>query len=301
MSDTIASVDSRHGIPGIARVVEGHGGLPRVQVTTPAANGEIYLHGAHVTSWTPSAQPDVLFVSAASRWEPGRAIRGGIPICFPWFGNKAGDPQAPAHGFVRSQAWTLESILHNDAGVVVSMATGSDEQTRALWPFDFRLVLRVTFGATLQVALQATNTGAAPLTFEEALHTYFAIGDATAVRLVGLEDVRYVDKVDGGRERVQEGEIAIVAETDRVYLGTGAAVDIHDPTLRRRIQISKQHSQATVVWNPWSERARAMNDLRDDDWTRMVCVEACNVGPSAIGLQPGQHHAMTLVVAVSPT
>ena len=171
---TLTDLDRRHGIPGIARVVDGNGGLPKVAVTTPAATGEIYLHGGQVTSWTPAGQPDVLFVSAASRWEAGRAIRGGIPVCFPWFGNKAGDPKAPAHGFVRSKAWTLDSIAQTDAGVVVSVATGSDDQTRTQWPFDFRLLLRATFGVSLNLELVTTNTGATPLTIEEALHTYYA-------------------------------------------------------------------------------------------------------------------------------
>jgi glucose-6-phosphate 1-epimerase len=299
MTDISSALDRTHGLPGIARVVDGRGGLPKVQVTTAAAAGEVYLHGAQVTSWSPAGQRDVLFVSQASRWEPGRAIRGGIPICFPWFGNKAGDPQAPAHGFVRSKTWTLESIAQTDAGVVVSIATGSDAETKGRWPFDARLVLRATFGASLQVALVATNTGTAPFTFEEALHTYYAIGDATTVRIAGLDGVRYLDKVDAGRERLQEGDIAIAAETDRVYLNTAGAVDIDDPALRRRIHVSKQNSQSTVVWNPWIDKARALADLQDDDWARLVCVETCNVAASAIALAPGQQHTMTLTVTVS--
>lgn len=301
MTDISSALDRTHGLPGIARVVDGHGGLPKVQVTTAAAAGEVYLHGGQVTSWSPAGHRDVLFVSRASRWEPGRAIRGGIPICFPWFGNKAGDPQAPAHGFVRSQAWMLESIAHTDAGVVVSIATESDAETKARWPFDFRLVLRATFGASLQVALVATNTGTAPFTFEEALHTYYAIGDATTVRIGGLDGVHYLDKVDAGLECLQAGDISITAETDRVYLNTAGAVGIDDPTLRRRIHVSKQSSQSTVVWNPWIDKARALADLQDDDWTRLVCVETCNVAASAIELAPGARHTMTLTVTVSPT
>ena len=301
MTDISSALDLTHGLPGIARVVDGHGGLPKVQVTTAAASGEVYLQGGQITSWSPAGQREVLFVSLASRWEPGRAIRGGIPICFPWFGNKAGDPQAPAHGFVRSKKWTLESIAQTDTGVAVGIATESDAETKARWPFDFRLVLRATFGASLQVALVATNTGTAAFTFEEALHTYFTIGDATAIRISGLDGVRYLDKVDAGRERLQEGDIAFAAETDRVYLNTAGAVDIDDPTLRRRIHVSKQNSQSTVVWNPWSDKARALADLRDDDWTRLVCVETCNVATSAIELAPGQQHTMTLTVTVAPT
>ena len=296
---TSTDLDRRFGIPGIARVVDGNGGLTKVAVRTPAASGEIYLHGGQVTSWTPAGQPDVLFVSAASRWEAGRAIRGGIPVCFPWFGNKAGDPTAPAHGFVRSKGWTLDAIDQTDAGVVVRVATESDEQTQAQWPFDFRLVLRATFGESLNLALEVSNTGTTPQTIEEALHTYYTIGDATTVRVTGLDGAHYLDKVDSGRERVQAQDITVTAETDRVYVNTASAVDIDDPTLRRRIRVDKARSQSTIVWNPWIEKARAMADLQDDDWTRLICVETANVSPDAVTLQPGGQHVMSLTVAVS--
>ena len=200
---------------------------------------------------------------------------------------------------MRSKAWTLDSIAQTDTGVVVSVATGSDDQTRTQWPFDFRLLLRATFGVSLNLELVTTNTGATPLTIEEALHTYYLIGDATTVRVAGLDGARYLDKVDGGRERVQERDISIAAETDRVYVNTTGAIDIDDPTLRRRIRVDKAHSRSTIVWNPWIEKARAMADLQDDDWTRLVCVETANVQPHAITLGPGDEHVMSLAVTVS--
>lgn len=299
MNPLASDLDRQFGIPGKVRVVDGNGGLPKVTITTPAAAGEIYLQGGQVTSWTPAGHQDVLFLSAASRFETARAIRGGIPVCFPWFGNKAGDPQAPAHGFVRSKPWELNAVEQTGTGVVVSVTTASDDESHARWPFTFRLSLRATFGAALQLELIAANIGAAPFTFEEALHTYYAIGDVNAVRISGLDGVRYLDKVDAGRERAQEGEIAIASETDRVYLDTAATVDIDDPALRRRIRVAKSQSCSTIVWNPWIDKARTLADLQDDDWTRMVCVETANVGPQAITLQPGQQHSMSLAVAVS--
>ena len=298
MTSTATDLDRRHGIAGVARVTEGHGGLTKVRVTTPDATGEIYLHGAQVTSWAPAGQSEVLFVSAASRWEAGRAVRGGIPICFPWFGNKAGDPQAPAHGFARTSVWTLESIAQTAAGVSVTMATESDDLTRARWPFDVRLTLRATLGASLQLELLATNTGTNALRFEEALHSYYAIGNVETVRVSGLDGVHYLDKVDGGGERLQDGDIAIVAETDRVYVHTVAAIDIVDPSLGRRIRVDKANSRATVVWNPWIEKSRALADLKDDDWRRMVCVETCNVQAAAIELRPAEQHVMSMAVTV---
>ena len=172
MEGAIAKPDRRFEIPGVAEIVTGNGGLPKVRVTTPEVVGEIYLHGAHVTSWKPAGREEVLFLSSQSRYEDGRAIRGGVPICFPWFGGKADDPQAPAHGFVRTKAWQLESIAQAGGGVTVSMFTESDEGTKKWWPAEFRLTHRVTFGSQLSLDLVATNTGAMPLRLEEALHAY---------------------------------------------------------------------------------------------------------------------------------
>ncbi len=139
--------------------MEGNGGLPKVRITTAKARGEIYLHGAHVTSWQPSGKDEVLFLSSQTRWEDGRAIRGGVPICFPWFGNKADDPKAPAHGFVRTKTWRLESITHVGDAVTVSMFTESNEETNKWWPAEFRLVYRATFDSELRLELELINTG----------------------------------------------------------------------------------------------------------------------------------------------
>jgi glucose-6-phosphate 1-epimerase len=298
MSEAPAELNRRLGIPGVAEVASGHGGLTKVAIASPAASGDMYLLGAQVTSWRPAGRDELLFLSRQSRWEPGRAIRGGIPICFPWFGNHAIDPKAPAHGFARTATWRLDTIRQCDAGVEVTTSLESDAQTRLRWPFDFRVLHRAIFGATLHLELIVVNTGTSAFTFEEALHTYYAVGDATAVRVSGLDRVRYLDKVDGGRERVQDGDITIAAETDRVYLDTDAAVDIADPTLRRRIRVEKTASRATVVWNPWTEKARALADLADDEWRRLVCVETANVLPQGITLQPGEQHVMTMTARV---
>ena len=161
----VPELDRRFGIPGIARVVEGNGGLTKVTITTPAAAGEMYLHGAHVTSWQPLDGDEVLFVSSQSRWEEGHAIRGGVPICFPWFANKADDPSAPAHGFVRSKAWRLESIVRNGDAVTIAMSTQSDAGTKKWWPADFHLLHRATFGSKLELDLVLTNTGPTELRF----------------------------------------------------------------------------------------------------------------------------------------
>ncbi|MGO8816106.1 MAG: D-hexose-6-phosphate mutarotase [Terriglobia bacterium] len=299
MADAIAEPERRFEIPGVARIVEGNGELPKVSITCPEAAGEIYLHGAHVTSWKPTGREEVLFLSSKARWEDGRAIRGGVPICFPWFGDKADDPKAPAHGFVRTKPWQIESIAQAGGAVTVSMFTESDENTKKWWPADFRLVHRATFGRELSLELVMTNTGRSPLHFEEALHTYHRVGSIEQSRVRGLDKVPYLDKTDSDREKVQQGEIAITAETDRVYLNTAHAIELDDPALHRRARVTKENSRSTTVWNPWVAKAHALSDLGDDEWREFICIETCNAGDYAVNLAPGEHHTMKALITVS--
>ena len=294
----LAELDRRFRIPGVARVCEGNGGLPRVEIRGPDATGEIYLHGAHVTSWRPKGHNEVIFVSSKSRWQEGQAIRGGIPICFPWFRAKGDDPKAPAHGFVRTRTWQLESIVEDDAGVAITMHTESDEQSRRWWPAEFRLLHRATFGSALKLELICANTGKTPLRFEEALHTYNQVSEVANVRLEGLESTHYLDNTDSNKEKRQAGEGAIATQTDNAFLGTQHAVDLIDPVLRRRIRLEKTNSRTTVVWNPWRESAAKMQDLGDDEWKQFVCVEASNIMDAAVTLEPGQEHKITAVLSV---
>ena len=239
---SIEELNQRFAIAGVANITAGNGGLARVSVSTPAATAEIYLHGAQITSWRPAGAEEVIFLSGQSQWVPGRAIRGGIPVCFPWFRNKADDPKAPSHGFVRTKAWQLHSVAGNGDGVTISLSTASDEATRAWWPHDFLLVHRMTVGAELVQELTVSNTGKAPLRFEEALHTYYRVGGADAVRIQGLDGVAYLDNTDGNREKRQEGDIVFTAATDSAYVNTTHAVEFLDPILRRRIRLEKANS-----------------------------------------------------------
>jgi glucose-6-phosphate 1-epimerase len=292
MHSAIAESYRQFEIAGIAEVVEGNGGLPKVRITTREVMGEIYLHGAHITSWKPSGAEEVLFLSSQSRWDHGHAIRGGIPICFPWFGGKSDDPTAPAHGFVRTEEWRLESMSQAGRAVTVSMFTESDEATKKWWPADFRLVYRVTFGPELGLELQMTNTGKTRLRFEEALHAYHRVGNIQEARLRGLHGVQYLDKTDSNRKKMQQGEIAITSETDRIYLDTTGAVELDDPGMHRATHVLKENSRTTVVWNPWIQKAQALSDLGDDEWTQMICIESSNVSSFAVDLAPGQQHTM---------
>src|SRR5215831_14796557 len=299
MESAIPELDRGFELPGIAQVVEGNGGLRKVHITSPTAIGDMYLHGAHVTSWKPAGGEEVLFLSSQSRWEQGHAIRGGVPICFPWFGGKPDDPTAPAHGFVRTKAWQLVSIAQVGDGVTVSMFTESNETTKRWWPAEFRLVYRATFGSELSFELVVTNTGSTSLRFEEALHAYHRVANIEKTRVRGLDKVHYVDKTSSNRKDIQQGDIEIVSETDRVYLNTTDPIELEDPVFRRRIRVTKENSRTTVVWNPWVTKAHSLLDLADDEWKQMICIETSNVSDFAVDLAPGQQHKMNAVVRVA--
>jgi glucose-6-phosphate 1-epimerase len=297
---TTDDLNRRFAIPGVAEVVSGNGGLPKLRVMTPAASAEITLHGAQVISWRPVGAEEVIFVGEHSHWQDGRAIRGGVPICFPWFRAKADDPKAPAHGFVRTKEWRLESLAaEGDGMVIATFSTESDESTRALWPHDFRLVHRVTIGSVVRMELIVSNTGSAPMRFEEALHTYFRVRDAQSVRVRGLDGVAYLDNTDGNRREVQSGDVVFTRATDNAYLDTHSNLELIDPALGRAIRTEKANSATTVVWNPWREGAATIADLGGDEWQSMTCVEASNILGAAVTLAPGEEHTMCATLSLA--
>jgi glucose-6-phosphate 1-epimerase len=294
----IDDLNERFGIPGGAEVVAGRGGLAMVRVAADAATAEIYLHGAQVTSWKPAGAEEMLFLSAQSRFADGKAIRGGIPICFPWFRGKADDAKAPAHGVVRTKEWELTGIARNGDAVVVTFETESDETSRKWWAHEFRAEYRVRVGAELSLALKVTNTGSGPMRFEEALHTYHRVGDAERVRVTGLDGTAYLDNMDGNREKRQAGDMVFRAQTDNAYLDTAEALEVIDPVLGRRTRTEKRNSMTTVVWNPWRDGAKALADLGDDEWLTFACVEASNIMAYAVELAPGEENTMGAVLSV---
>ena len=260
---------------------------------------QVALQGAHVIDWTIPGTPPVLFIRPTSGFLPGRAIRGGVPLVFPWFGPKPGDPRAAQHGFARVRDWTVKSAaVDPDGTCVVAMTLADDERTRAAWPHAFGARFVVSAGRQLRLALEIRNTGATPFTFEAALHTYLAVSDVRRIRVRGLDNTGYLDKVGGSvRRRGGAAPIAFTAETDRVYLDTTSACTVEDPDWKRRIVIAKSGSRATVVWNPWSEKARAMEDL-GDAWTGMVCIETANAADDARTLAPLTSHVLEAIIAV---
>jgi glucose-6-phosphate 1-epimerase len=286
------------GIPNLVEVLSGNGGLPKIRVTAPWASAEIYLHGAQLTSWRPVHAEEVLFLSEHSHWQAGQAIRGGIPVCFPWFRSKGDAPSAPAHGFVRTKEWRLESVEIDQESVVVICSTENDESTYRWWPQQFRLVHKLSIGRSLRLELNVTNLGQTPFVFEEALHTYFRVGRAESVSIRGLEQIAYLDNVDGNRKKIQLGDLIFAAKTDNAYIDVPSPVELIDPTWRRRIRTDKVNSATTVVWNPWEEGASLLGDLGNDEWRQFACVEASNILSSAISLAPGQEHSMQAIISV---
>jgi glucose-6-phosphate 1-epimerase len=287
-------------LPPTVSLAPGHGGLPKLTVANDQARAEIYLHGAHVTSWQPRGHAEVLWVSGKSQWQVAKPIRGGVPICFPWFGPHASDPSAPGHGFARLLDWTLVEARDDEAGATqLTFQLPAPSPPPAAWPHACEATFRVTIGSSLTMALEVSNPGREPFTFEEALHTYFAVQDVGVIAVHGLEGVDYLDKVGGTTRRTQGADpIRFTAETDRVYLDTQATCTIDDPGLRRRIGVRKSGSDTTVVWNPWIAKAKAMPDYGDDEWPGMVCVETCNVNVHAVTLAPGGRHTLTATIDV---
>ncbi len=270
---------------------------PVTQVANRHATASIALQGAHVMAYRPRDHREVLWVGSQSAFRPGKAIRGGIPVCWPWFADHPTDRTKPAHGFVRAAPWrVLGTEIAADDATRVRFRLVDDEATRALWPHRFELELAVTVGPSLDVALAIRNTGDAPFTSGGALHSYFTVSDVTRVAIHGLDGCTYVDKVDRLARKAQRGAVRIDAETDRVYLDTTAECVIDDPGLRRRIVIAKAGSRSTVVWNPWRAKAASMADFGADEYPGMVCVETANAGDDVVVVPPSGEHVLRTTI-----
>jgi glucose-6-phosphate 1-epimerase len=292
----------RVALPPSVATGPGRGGLPCVRVKSTHGAAQIYFHGAHLTSWEPAvADAPVIWLSRESLFEPGQPIRGGVPVCFPWFSAHRSDRTAPNHGFARLRDWTLVAAAeHADGQVELAFELASESPVSPAWPHAFAVTHRITIGPALILALDVRNPGPEPFTYEEALHTYFAVQDVRQISITGLEETEYRDAVSRSRGRQDREPIRFASETDRVYLNTQATCVIHDPGKRRRIVNRKTGSDSTVVWNPWIDKARALPDFGDLEWPEMVCIETGNVREHARTLVPGETHTMAATIESLP-
>ena len=278
----------------------GPGGLTVAEIANARAAARVALHGAHVLSYQPRGRRPVLWMSARSRFEAGAPIRGGIPICWPWFGPHPTDEDKPAHGFARTAEWAvLGAEGLGDGSSRIRLELSDSETTRELWPHAFALELAVTVGAELTVDLNVTNPGPGPMVSGGALHSYFHVARVAEVAIGGLDGCGYIDKLDPGDRKVQRGPITIAAETDRVYLDTVGECTIDDSRLNRRITVAKSGSRSTVVWNPWIAKSARMTDFGDDESPGMVCVETANAADDVVTVPPGGTHRLQATIRVA--
>jgi glucose-6-phosphate 1-epimerase len=285
-------------IPGRVLFSEGNGDLPRLEINTAWSSAEVYLHGAHITHFQKKDEPPLLFLSQLSRFNEGTPIRGGIPVIFPWFGPREGEA---AHGFARTQAWELREVAQLPTGGVCLRLSLPDSPAAALFQ-KFSADYSITIGKTLTAELTVVNLSPhQDFTFENCLHSYFAIGDINAISITGLKGVDYQDKTENFARKTERAEhIKISRETDRIYLDSTSTVEIHDSNLQRRIRVEKSGSLSTVVWNPWVDKAEQMPDFGGDEFKKMVCVESGNVAENRVTLPAGKTAALKVEISALP-
>ena len=289
----LANLNEKYGIRDQLVFTEGPGELITAEISNSHGEATVALHGGHILSFRPRDCEPVLWLSRKSYFKPGKAIRGGIPVCWPWFADHPTDTDKPAHGFVRTAVWSVsETETLADDSTRLKLSVADSEETMKLWPHRFRLELDCTVSDVLTTKLIATNTGSKPFICGGALHSYFNISAVSNILIKGLEDCAYKDKVDQFRRKVQEGPVSVRSETDRIYLDTKADCIIVDSGMQRRIRVIKKGSRTTVVWNPWIDKARKMADFGDDEYNGMVCVETANADADVITLAPGGTHIL---------
>ncbi len=295
----VTALNDKYGLP--ARVVfrDGEGGLPFVDLFSETGRVVISLRGGQLINWTSQDGGEVIWLSPQARFAAGNSIRGGVPVCWPWFGAHPQQDSFPAHGFARTAPWeVLSSETSGDENVSIEMKLVQGDATRGYWPYPSDLAVRVSLGDGLKLELVTHNTGATPFTIGEALHTYFKVSDVRKVVVNGLDGCQYLDKVDGYARKRQVGAVTFDGETDRIYVDSGGDCVIEDPGLHRRIRISKHGSRSTVVWNPWAEKGGRLGDLGADGYLNMVCVESGNAADNRVSIAPGDEHRLAVTYRI---
>lgn len=284
-------------------LIAGKGGIPLIEVFNRYASAIISLQGAHILSWAPNGKDGVIWLSEDAKLERGKSVRGGVPVCWPWFGayeaGRAGftasqkENEFPAHGFARTTRWEIistESLPNGNTRI--SFTTSPSAETAHMWPKDTTVQYIITIGDKLELELITHNNGSEAITIGQAFHTYFSVGDISDVIVHGLNEADYLDKPDGFKRKQQHGAILIEGEVDRIYLDTTSTCIIDDSSLKRSIIINKFGSHSTVVWNPWQEVAEKMGDLGKDGYRKMLCIETANAAEDVVSIDPGKAHQL---------
>lgn len=292
-----AQLNKQFGIAGQLTFRDDASGLVVADFTNAQAMAALCLQGAHLMSWQPKCQAQpVVWLSRDAKMAVGKSIRGGAPVCWPWFGAHATEATFPGHGYARTVPWqVMESGVEPNGATRLTLRLVDSDKTRAQWEHSCNVELSVVVGETLRMSLTTENTGTHDFVIGEALHTYLQIGDIAAVRVTGLEGCEYWDKVGGSVLKKQDGAVTFASEVDRVYINTANECVIHDDKLKRRIHIKKSGSQSTVVWTPWVEKANKMGDMgQPDGWREMVCIESVNAIENVVTVAAGTKHALVV-------
>jgi glucose-6-phosphate 1-epimerase len=290
----IQQLNNDYGIANKVKFVEGQGGFPVIEIKNEYAQAAISLYGGQVLSFQPVTQTeDLMFVGSQAFYETGKAIKGGTPICWPWFGNDPEGKGRSSHGFVRNRLWQMREIVSTQDGATkITMGLVDTEETRKIWNYNFDLAIAITVSNSLTIELITRNTGKQPFSITQALHTYFKIGDIKQVQVLGLEAKDYLDKVDGGKQKTQSGVITFSEECDRIYLNVPSELIINDAALTRKIKITANNSKTAIVWNPGAIVSANMADLGDQDYQYFVCVETANAANEIIEVPVGSEYKL---------
>lgn len=273
-------------------------GYPLVHITNQHATATIALHGAHLISFTPTGGKNLIYTSPTAVFREGKAIRGGIPICWPWFSAHPTDPDLPSHGFARNRFWELTATASHTTHTELTFQLDTRDVPSELWQHHTTAELTLKIGNELTASLLTTNRSDHQITIGGALHTYLEIGDIEQSTLSGLENTPYIDTTNNSRH-TQQGQLQIAGETDRIYHPATEPVTIHDQPNNRHLTIRKSGSQSTIIWNPWIEKSRNLTDLPDDAYRNFICVEAANTTRDTHTLQPGQTHTLRTTISTS--
>ncbi|HPA17801.1 MAG TPA: D-hexose-6-phosphate mutarotase [Verrucomicrobiae bacterium] len=285
-------------LPPSVELEEIGAGYPSLRMRHPRADARIALHGGHVMEWIPAGHQPMLYLSPRAVFSPGKAIRGGVPVCWPWFGAHRIDAGLPAHGFARGRFWEWGTVDEREDGVSVRMELRDDAGTRSIWPHEFRLVMVADIGATLTITLVTHNTGDRPFALGAALHTYLRVGDIMRSHIDGLDGAEYLDTVGPRESRRQGGPVTFGGEVDRIFRHRNGC-RLLDGAWGRQVSVNQQGAKDLVVWNPWVEKTGRLDDLPPDGFRHFVCLEAANADGDLPVLPPGAQHTLRTIICPS--